>query len=889
MLTLKLLGTPQIYFQDRPIEIKSLKARALLFYVALADAPVPRETLVALLWPDSAESTARSNLRTQLATLRKKLPDQVVTTRQTVTLSDEVDVDALRFCRDVTNAIGLYRGAFLTGFNVPDSAEFTYWQTEQREYLRLLAIDTHAALAEQLEQTDPNSAIQHARDWISLAPLQEAAHRSLMRLLLATGDRPAALQQYETCAHLLHTELQIAPSAETQALHAQLQHALEPPRSQVTSHNLPLTIRKSLLSKLKAFWLDTVLTDNVHPDATIQVDFTQEPQQIDHPWADTLGAHFLTTQTVTGLIGLSQRSHHRLLILGEPGSGKTINLLQLARHLHDAAVDDAQATLPVVLHLASWANERASLAAWIVAEMKAKYQVPPDSAETWLTQSNLTLLLDGLDEMQPAAIPDCIAAINTFCQQHSQAGVVVCCRSADYARAERKLALGAAVKLQPLTRRQIDRYLARSSADTRLRAVLLSERDNPLHDLAQSPMLLNLLRSVGQSGDTVATSQTLIAHYVDHAFQRKPSSADHEHQLRRTLSWLADNMRSNNQAVFLIEELQPSWLKQPRQRMAYMFITRAILATISAFCFSIALIYMWYRTDYALESSMFRSIADGLGLGYPVAALLGFLLISALSFVIGAPREYWLWERQMRHDSAESALSWRETLIQSMLIFAVTFGTFASFGDWLIGAVMGIILAFARGGSSQTWMNGSSYINDIQQADKIAWSWRKALLGLPIGAMHGLVWIVAVPGLPDWWDLPCAMLLFVFILGLKGVGIDNKTQPNHGTWLALRNGLLMGAIVASMVGALIALYAQWQAAAVMSVSVFMAMYLVQGGMNAIKHAVLRLLLQTTEQTPLNFASDLDQICSFGLLQRLGGGYVFRHRLILDHFADTTTP
>jgi hypothetical protein len=58
--------------------------------------------------------------------------------------------------------------------------------------------------------------------WIAHYPLNEAAHRLLMRIRLAAGDHPAALRAYEACCALLDAELGAAPSQETEALAAQI-------------------------------------------------------------------------------------------------------------------------------------------------------------------------------------------------------------------------------------------------------------------------------------------------------------------------------------------------------------------------------------------------------------------------------------------------------------------------------------------------------------------------------------------------------------------------------------------------------------------------------------------------------------------------------------------
>jgi predicted NACHT family NTPase len=67
-----------------------------------------------------------------------------------------------------------------------------------------------------------------------------------------------------------------------------------------------------------------------------------------------------------------------LLILGEPGSGKTMTLLELAANLIARAKADAKERVPVVLTLSSWKRKQ-SLAEWIAGEL-SEVSIDQDSA-----------------------------------------------------------------------------------------------------------------------------------------------------------------------------------------------------------------------------------------------------------------------------------------------------------------------------------------------------------------------------------------------------------------------------------------------------------------------------------------------------------------------------
>src|SRR5438046_769588 len=76
-LHIQLLGGFRLYVADIPVSTRDHpRIQALLAYLALhRDRPQPRQHLAFLLWPDSTEAQARSNLRSLLHRLRQALPD----------------------------------------------------------------------------------------------------------------------------------------------------------------------------------------------------------------------------------------------------------------------------------------------------------------------------------------------------------------------------------------------------------------------------------------------------------------------------------------------------------------------------------------------------------------------------------------------------------------------------------------------------------------------------------------------------------------------------------------------------------------------------------------------------------------------------------------------
>ena len=240
---ISLLGAPHIELDDRPFEVDTRKAVALLAYLAVTGEVRRRDELAALLWPDYDDINARAALRRTLSVLKKALDSTgLIVTRDTVGLdASQVWVDVTEFqrliksCRqhghdteelcdkclaNLDEAASLYRGDFLLGFSLRDSLEFEDWQSFQTESLRREL----SAILERLIRGNEDfrhfeSAITIARRWLAIDPLQESAHRALMRLYAATGDRTSALRQFRECLRVLDAELGVQPLEETVRLY----------------------------------------------------------------------------------------------------------------------------------------------------------------------------------------------------------------------------------------------------------------------------------------------------------------------------------------------------------------------------------------------------------------------------------------------------------------------------------------------------------------------------------------------------------------------------------------------------------------------------------------------------------------------------------------------
>ncbi|MEK7786358.1 MAG: BTAD domain-containing putative transcriptional regulator, partial [Chloroflexota bacterium] len=204
MLSILLLGQPQILLDGKPLNITRRKSRALIYYLAAhdANAPLSREHLLAFFWPDLDRPAAQQTLRTTLHGLRKTLGGLLVVEENTIALAPEVDIDVRRFGNNLQSLISnlqLYRAGFLDGFTLPDSPAFDDWAAIERERYRRLAV---RGLTQLSQQHEANQNFAEALDALDRAlafdALQEDLQRAAMRLHYLAGDRAGAIRRYDS-------------------------------------------------------------------------------------------------------------------------------------------------------------------------------------------------------------------------------------------------------------------------------------------------------------------------------------------------------------------------------------------------------------------------------------------------------------------------------------------------------------------------------------------------------------------------------------------------------------------------------------------------------------------------------------------------------------------
>jgi hypothetical protein len=191
------------------------------------------------------------------------------------------------------------------------------------------------------------------------------------------------------------------------------------------------------------------------------------------------------------------------------------------------------------------------------------------------------------------------------------------------------------------------------------------------------------------------------------------------------------------------------------------------------------------------------------------------------------------------------------------------------------------------------YIYGRSYRNEIRTVEALAWSWPSAIKGLAVGLL-----LATVAEFIDIiiYDTPVNLRSEVILGaaglilgGLRGRRVEAKNRPNQGIYLSIRNAVMAGLITSLLVGGLGLLLRSPAYALLAGCITFIIAAGLLGGGNVIKHFLVRSLLWWNGDLPWRLADFLDYAASLIFLRKVGGSYIFLHRLLQNHFASLNAP
>ncbi len=693
--------------------------------------------------------------------------------------------------------------------------------------------------------------------------------------------------------------------------------------------------RQTLLDKVNNAWIKGVLEKSLHGQALIVLGLEERLNTVDSPAALAWETPDQPQQTLApGTKAIDQfdqlGTDRTLLILGEPGSGKTITLLELARDLINRANQDVNLPMPIVLNLSSWKGGRQTMDNWLVQELNRQYQVPKQTGSKWVKDGQLLLLLDGLDEVREDIRSACVQVLNQFRQEHGHAEMIVASRIKDYEALKHRLRFSGAIYVQPLTEAQIQHYLANASA--KLAAVSTAlQTDTQLQELAKSPLMLNIITLAYQgltlealpSMNLEERRQHLFNAYIERMFSRRGADQRYpKQQAMHWLIWLAKRMVQKSQTVFLIESMQPSWLLCETHKQNYRIGVRLIVGLLSGLYVGLLSGILNYdprnsQLVFELLPELISGLASGLVAGLlsgldagVIVGLISALIFGLISLMIVPQKPQPV--NVVIFGIIFGIIFQRLNRQEIEPVDTVKWSWLEAKKKWIIGMIGGVV--------SGIILLISGLIIVFYGLDKISNSWLNNFLKLAIvpnlyqvNSPHINIQTISV----NISNIGLGLLtlgLFVgvnigLILGFKKEPeVERKTLPNQGIWRSALNAAKLFAI-SGAIGGLISELIWWiyhqhpeviwwvyygnhpRDGLIFGLTVGLMVGLLSSlvggdnsGLVSIQHLILRVILWKSNYTPWNYARFLDYATTRIFLQKVGGGYIFIHRLLLEHFA-----
>lgn len=606
-----------------------------------------------------------------------------------------------------------------------------------------------------------------------------------------------------------------------------------------------------------------------------------------------------------------------LLILGEPGSGKTFATLSLAQSLVEKARKDTNELIPIFLNLSSWSNEQ-TIESWLIQQFDIQYGIL-DKKISWtlLKEQKIILIFDGLDEVNKNYQDDCIYSINQFKQNYGRIEIVICSRIQEYQNLNNRLKFRYAVCIQPLNVEEITEYINKVIKDLNFREKVISSssedqkinlennrkarqletvkklirEDKAIHDLVNNPLILSIINTVAssdtsiskliQSGTLEERRKKLFTAYIERTLSRRKSDRKYlqqqnytEKDVKRWLIWLAKQMNNNSQKEFLVENIQPSWLQTNTQKNYYRLqtilnstIQGGIYGLFIGLINSILFILLSYlnKFNYLVSDSLIFNFL-GLFFGTVLGLILG--IIAALSKEI---RTFEIISLSL--DNVVTKINYLTSIILKLFLIKVKTKLYLQTSEELIYKEKNRIELLKNSTQTRiktfifflvTTISPFRYYTQLGQTDTIAF---------------GLTMTLSL------W----------FFLCLGNRKVDKQLFPNQGIRNSWSNSvliLLVSSIFELIYIMVIGVFINVSEKDLVGVTfaanmIVIAISLWCGGLTYVQHSALCQILYRNSYMPRQYVPFLEYATKLLLLRRFGNGYRFFHPLLRNHFAQSS--
>ncbi len=595
-------------------------------------------------------------------------------------------------------------------------------------------------------------------------------------------------------------------------------------------------------------------TDHRLP-VSLQLTYSKEGTSSDY-------AHFSKdirlSEPIEGNLVQTLQKHRHLLIIGNPGAGKTTQILDLAKEWLTERTDKK---LPIVFNLASWKSENNRFHEWLQDALVSGYGFSKKLAQEAILTNQILPLLDGLDEVgkdlenedeQQNIRNLCLEAIDDYLGLLEVEYVVICSRRKEYSEIEVNAPVKAEVLVNPLTPEQIKATLKDSltkklsTRDENAANTLLSLlKQNPvLEEVLCTPFYYNIALEVFDSRsynqNLPATKARLEGYLVEQFIAEKLRDTSNRKGFLKEktlgyLGWIGGMMNGEGKVVFELVSFQYFHLEKPWK---IVITHNLVVGLILSFIGGLVIVLDSLKNLIIGFTFVFIFSLVALILCLVFGLILGLILclVSGLFFFL---------------DRNGGSIF----LVKPRDIRTIHWSNLWLFSTWITS--LKISFSFSLLGSLTTGLIGSLF-SDLEGG---------LFFGLVMGVVVGLLM-----GLRE------KLIQVSFFFSIKTSYYRFKSEIIVSVFQTM---LIL------MISFLTVLYIDESTGVLYNMLILIPLCFIGGvvATSLFNHSILRLCLFLEKKLPLQLVHFLQYATQARILEQDGGQWRFRHQILQDYFAE----
>jgi len=303
--------------------------------------------------------------------------------------------------------------------------------------------------------------------------------------------------------------------------------------------------------------------------------------------------------TRTELVDLFEK-YSFLLILGEPGIGKTSQLLNLGIGLLKKCEENDSLPIPIILNLATYTNKYEQFEDWLHSNLVSMYDFPPKTVTNNLKENKIIFLFDGFDEIgnyleneeeKKELRVKCFNSIQEYkTSELNPSQFAICSRIEEYEQIENKASITVQIiKIKKPKIEQIKNNLEKTLENSKINSekdsagnllILLNRKSAALQEVLCIPFYYNALlqilhihqdKNIDFPNDINKLKEFIVNLYIDRKLRNNKYIKYTTEKIKKYLSWLSIWLKEQSKVNFELVDFQPNCLTKKR---LYFFITQ---------------------------------------------------------------------------------------------------------------------------------------------------------------------------------------------------------------------------------------------------------------------------------------------------------------------------